>query len=173
MKKFNVLLIAVFFSSLVFNSCKEEPRFDEPQNLISADVARLLNSNYNQTRHRLISSSIQREDANAIWYSIEELENYINYAKRKARDQNYSLTGLRFYLGAYPENSQDYGEAAGLTTVFVSPTGRRLNVQKGSVLNLPATTMQQVEENPDIESIDAMNYGGMGHPPKVIYPSNQ
>ncbi|NJM79971.1 MAG: hypothetical protein HC854_10735 [Flavobacterium sp.] len=46
------------------------------------------------------------------------------------------------------------------------------NTQKGSVLNLPNTTMQQTELNPDIESIDGMNYGSMGNPPKVVYPLN-
>ena len=59
-----------------------------------------------------------------------------------------------------------------MTTIFLTPTGKRTDVQKGSFLSLPAMTTQTLEENPDIEEIDPMNFGTMGHPPKATYPLN-
>lgn len=170
MKKLNLLLIAILFCSLLLNSCSEVPTYGEPTQLIKSEKAKELNRNYIQSRHRLISGSIGKEDANAAWYSLKELENYINYIKKEGKSKGYKVDGIRFYLGAYPNDNSVEGN---MTTIFLTPTGKRIPVQKGSVLNLPNATMQQTELNPDIEEISPMNYGGMGHPPKITYPLNQ
>lgn len=169
MKKINLLFLAMLFATLCFQSCIETPKYGEPKQLIKAEKAKELNRNYIETRHRLISGSIGKEDANAAWYSLEELENYINYIKKEGKAKGYKVDGIRFYLGAYPNDNSAEGN---MTTIFLTPTGKRTEVQKGSVINLPVTSMQQVETNPDIEEISPLNYGGMGHPPKAIYPSN-
>ena len=170
MKKLNFTLLILLCSPIFFHSCVEVPSYQEPRQLINTDLARLFNSNYNETRHRLISSSIQREDANAAWYSLEELENYIHYIKIQGRNKGYNVSGIRFYLGAYP-NTNEYGEKANLTTIFLSPTGNRLPTQKGNVINLPSATLLATE-NPDIEEINPLNFGTMGPPPRMVYPSN-
>ncbi|WP_240723609.1 hypothetical protein [Flavobacterium sp. J27] len=171
MKKFNYGLLTSLFLIFLFQSCTEvEVKHDEPTQLISNDVAKELNQNYNRTRHALISQSINKEDANSTWYSIKELENYIYYIKREGKNKGYDVDGIRFYLGAYPNTSQ-YSHKANMTTIFLTPTGKKVDVQKGSVLNLP-TMMQTEEENPDVDELSPMNFGTMGHPPKAIYPSN-
>lgn len=150
------------------NSCSEGPIYGKPTQLIKSEKAKELNRNYLETRHRLISGSIGKEDANAAWYSLKELENYINYIKKEGKSKGYKVDGIRFYLGAYPNDNSAEGN---MTTIFLTPTGKKIEVQKGSVLNLPAIT-QTLEENSDIEEISPMNFGGMGHPPKAIYPLN-
>ena len=83
MKKCNYLLLTCLFALFLFQSCTEmEVKHEEPTQLISNDVAKELNHNYNNSRHRLISESINKEDANSAWYSIKELE------KDAARLQN-------------------------------------------------------------------------------------
>ena len=172
MKKCNYLLLTCLFTLFLFQSCTEvEVKHEEPTQLISNDVAKELNRNYNNTRHRLVSQSINKEDANSAWYSIKELENYIYYIKKQGKAKGYNVNGIRFYLGAYP-NTSEYNEKANMTTIFLTPTGKRTDVQKGSFLSLPAMTIQTLEENPDIEEIEPMNFGGMGHPPKATYPLN-
>ncbi|VXB69134.1 conserved exported hypothetical protein [Flavobacterium sp. 9AF] len=171
MKKINNLLLTSLFLLFLFQSCTEvEVKHDEPTQLISNKVAKELNQNYNRTRHSIISQTINKEDANSAWYSLEELENYIYYVKKQGKEKGYDVDGIRFYLGAYPD-TQEYDTKANMTTIFLTPTGKKTSVQKGSVLNLPAM-MQTSEENADIEEISPMNFGTMGHPPKAIYPSN-
>ncbi len=88
MKKFNYLLLSSMFTFLIFQSCTDvPPKHDAPRQLISNEEAKQLNENYNSTRHRLISSTIEKEDANAIWYSLEELENYIYYIKKEGKNK--------------------------------------------------------------------------------------
>ena len=172
MKKCNYLLLTSLFSIFFLQSCTEiEVKHEEPKQLISNDVAKQLNDHYNTSRHKVISESINKEDANSAWYSLKELENYIYYIKKEGKNKGYNVDGIRFYLGAYPNNPQEYNNKANMTTIFLTPTGKKIEVQKGSVLNLPAIT-QTLEENPDIEEISPMNFGGMGHPPKAIYPLN-
>ncbi len=171
MKKINYLLLTSLLLILVLQSCTDvPPKYDEPKQLITNEEARELNNNYNRTRHRLISSTIKKEDANAIWYSLEELENYIHYIKKEGKNKGYNVDGIRFYLGAYSNDPQKYNDKANMTTIFLTPTGKKVDVQKGSVLNLPAM-MQTQELNPDIEEIQPMNYGNMGPPPRMEYPS--
>lgn len=171
MKKFNYLLLTSLLTILVFQSCSEVPqKHDAPRQLITNKEAKELNDNYNNTRHRLISSSIQKEDANAIWYSLEELENYIYYIKTEGKNKGYNVDGIRFYLGAYSNNPEKYNDKANMTTIFLTPTGKKVEVQKGSLLNLPSMIQTQ-ELNPDIEEIEPMNYGNMGPPPRMEYPS--
>lgn len=169
MKKIKLLLLGILFSTLLLNSCSEIPKkYGEPKQLIKSEKAKELNRNYIETRHRLVSGSIGKEDANAAWYSLEELENYINYIKNEGKSKGYKVDGIRFYLGAYPNDNSVEGN---MTTIFLTPTGKRIETQKGSVLNLPSATLL-TEENLDIEEISPMNFGTMGHPPKAIYPLN-
>ncbi|MES2747713.1 MAG: hypothetical protein V4648_05010 [Bacteroidota bacterium] len=125
-----------------------------PTQLITKAFAITLNQNYINERSRLISGEIGYDDANAIWYSLEELENYIAYIKSEAAKIDYTADGIRFYLGVYP-NEPEYGDKAGMTNIFLSPTG----YQNG-----------QQSSNADIADIDPMNGGGLGNPPIIDYP---
>jgi hypothetical protein len=161
MKKiFTIIALAV-----ILQSCeKEEKRFENPKQLISVKEAKELNLRYINERSRLISESLKIEDANAIWYSIEELENYIYYAKTQGAKKGYKIDGIRFYLGVYSKDPRN-AEKAGLTTIFLTPTGKKVN-QKAAMLNF-STAVQ--EKYTDVTIVEPLNYGGMGNPPKIIY----
>jgi DNA polymerase sigma len=165
-------VIPILLGLLLNTSCEEkkkvveEKKFEEPKQLISPKFAEELNKRYNAERHKLISSVINREDANAIWYSIEELENYINYVKKEGEKQKIKVDGIRFYLGVYPDDAKTYGNKAGLTTIFLTPTENKV-IQKGSMINLSA--MQDEKQSVDVTKIAPDNYGGMGDPPKQEY----
>ncbi len=132
-----------------------------PQQLISVETAKSLNSNYNAKRADLHLKAIGKEDANAVWYSLEELENYIEYIKSEGEQQGLSIDGIRFYLGVYPETETN--GKAGYTTIFLSPTG-------GSVEECQAAKLEvNVGVSQDITSIEPLNYGSMGNPPKMEY----
>lgn len=134
-----------------------------PKQLITAEKARELNQNFIDLRGNLNAKAIGKEDANAIWYSLEELENYIEYIKSTGAENGYIVDGIRFYFGVY---SEDEGkDKAGYTTLFLSPTGK----SEGSATEKNSLIDQQEGNSQDLVSIEPLNFGSMGNPPKKTY----
>ncbi|MDQ6530541.1 hypothetical protein [Flavobacterium sp. LHD-85] len=136
----------------------------KPSQLITKEFARQLNVNYNNKRASLTAKREQKEDANAIWYSLEELENYIHYIRTNGAKDGYNVDGIRFYFGVYPDD-EAHGEKAGLTTLFLVPTGKKA---KSSTEQVQSFALMQ-ETSSDIQSIEPMNYGNIGRPPSLLY----
>lgn len=133
---------------------------NEPKQLITSEFAKQLNQEYIKERANLKAKINGEEDANAVWYSLEELENYINYIKEEGESKGIEVTGIRFYFGVYPKNTEEKGKA-GKTTIFLTPT------KKNDVDGV--MRMVVMEENADATEIEPMNYGTMGNPPKLEY----
>lgn len=136
----------------------------KPSQLITKEFARQLNSNYNNKRASLVAGKEEKEDANAIWYSLEELENYIHYIKTNGAKNGYNVDGIRFYFGVYPDDEK-HGEKAGLTTLFLVPTGKKAE----NNTQVQSFALMKEAASSDIESLDPMNYGNIGRPPSLIY----
>ncbi len=132
-----------------------------PKQLITKDFAIELNQNYLNSRSTIIRDALGGQDADAVWYSLEELENYLEYVKSEAKAKNYQVDGIRLYLGAYPEKTT-YGASSGKTTIFLTPTGWADDVDLAA----------RGEQSPDISEIQPMNFGGVGNPPTLEYPIN-
>lgn len=137
----------------------------KPSQLITKEFARQLNVNYNSKRASLTAKKSQKEDANAIWYSLEELENYIHYIKTSGAKDGYNVDGIRFYFGVYPDDEK-HGEKAGLTTIFLVPTGKKAEKTTAKIQTFALT---QEESSSDIPSLEPMNYGNIGRPPSLLY----
>ncbi|KAF2338297.1 hypothetical protein [Flavobacterium tistrianum] len=135
----------------------------KPSQLITKEFARQLNVNYNNKRASLVAGKEKKEDANAIWYSLEELENYIHYIKTNGAKNGYNVDGIRFYFGVYPDDEK-HGEKAGLTTLFLVPTGK-----KAENNNQVQSFALMQEASSDLQDIEPMNYGNIGRPPSLIY----
>jgi len=167
--KQTILVITITTTLLFLNACTDKPQYEAPTQLITNNLASDLSARYSEKRSGLILADIGKEDASAVWYSIEELENYINYVKCKGTEKGIDVTGVRFYMGVYPSDSTAYHEKAGLTTIFLSPTKKRTLVPN-RVEKSARTSQSLDEENVDATEIEPLNYGGIGNPPKVIYP---
>jgi hypothetical protein len=123
--------------------------------LITLEKGKELNLNYNtQTPLRLTANGA--DDANAVWYSLEDLENYINYIKNEGVQKGYTVDGIRFYIGKY--SAAEANGRAGYTTIFLSPTGSPVG-----------QTNSTSQGSKDITTIKPLNFGSMGNPPKMIY----
>ena len=131
----------------------------KPTQLIPFEKAQKLSALYNEKRAGLHLKDIGKEDANAVWYSLTELESYIAYIKEEGQAQGYHVDGIRFYMGVYPD-AEDKA-VAGFSTIFLSPTG---TVSDGA---LKAAASK--DGSKDILTINAMNFGSMGNPPKLQY----
>lgn len=131
----------------------------KPTQLISFEKGKELNRNYNEKRGALVTEKSGVEDANAFWFSLEEIERYIAYVKDSGVEKGFTVDGIRIYLGVYSEAES---KNAGYTTVFLTPTGAANQVMLTRDVSLQS-------DSPDITEIEPLNFGSMGNPPKLNY----
>ncbi|WP_235270872.1 MULTISPECIES: hypothetical protein [unclassified Flavobacterium] len=167
MKKMNNVLIADDLQTIEIKSKEDNMSYSKPKQLITNSFAKELNNNH--TEAIATANKNAKDDANAFWYSLEELENYINHIKTEGIEKGYKIDGIRFYIGKYP-NKEEYKEKAGMTTIFLSPTGYKTEAQKSSLLSY--SSKEELGQSSDVDEISPLNYGSMGNPPKMSYPSN-
>jgi hypothetical protein len=126
--------------------------YQKPKQLISVDQAKELNKNYNLKHTFNVATQDINEDANAVWFSINEIQNYIDYIKEEGALKGHIIDGIRFYFGVYSDTESV--DKAGFTTIFLSPTRK-----------LPNSTIVAK----DCTDLELLNYGSMGNPPKLEY----
>lgn len=83
---------------------------------------------YKQKRWVSNSERISKPDSLSAWYSIEEMENFLNLAKSHGGD------GIKFYYGAYPEDYSAKPEYAGRQTLIMVGTKSKLT-ELGAIAN--------------------------------------
>ena len=127
---------------------------NNPKGLISPKQAKILNDAYT-SRCELVSRDItKRPDNRSTWYSLEEIENFLSYAKAQAKELGYEMDGIRIYCGAYPEENRQ----AGYSTSFIVPTASDKIAKEGD------------GESHDIQGANGLNFGQGGDPPAANYP---
>lgn len=154
----------LIFSVLALTSCAEQEskNVKPPEGVISVKEAKLLDKTFTETRHNLISNSLGIQDNRSSWWSIEDIENYIAYAKSKASEEGLKVNGLRIYFAAYPKDFKNQ-EVAGRSTLFIVPTGAK-SIQESSLSILNTS----FDENDDLD-IPPLNMGHAGNPPHRGY----
>ena len=131
-----------------------------PKGIITPKEAMTLDNAFD-VRHALISESIlKRPDNRSSWWSLEDIQDYLKFAKNESNELGYTMSGVRVYLGAYPT-----GKEVGYTTMFMVPTGFK-NISKGS-----STIVNMVSpEDGDVPGGSGLNNGTLGDPPSAKYP---
>lgn len=170
MKNFGLFILGAIIGALAvyFYCCSEDnitdpPEIIAPSGLIKPAEAKALDQAYN-LKHSIINDSLFRKSTNggdnrSSWWSIEDIQNYINYAENQVGELGYTMDGLRVYLGSYPDSK----EQAGLTTMFFVPTGYQ-STSQGSMFTYPQGGGM------DIPGGNGLNHGGNGVPPSANYP---
>ncbi len=124
----------------------------KPEKCITVEEARDLQNNWKRTRGKEIERGQGYVDTPEFWYSIAELEEYIEYVKLKSGEQGVNNPGLRIYLGAYPS----LGQKKSFTTIFITPT-----MPMGDEKSLNENEGEQVNNY----EIDPINESQQGYPP--------
>jgi pyridoxine 5'-phosphate synthase PdxJ len=75
--------------------------------------------NYKQERWIQNSERLGKEDSLSAWWSIEELEKFLETAK------THSADGVKFYFGAYAKDYTEKPEYAGLQTLAMVATKQK------------------------------------------------
>lgn len=172
MKNFGLLILGFLLGGLVIyffglKPVKGDPIVQNPRSpkgLITSKEALALDKAYN-LKHRIINDSLFKKsenggDSRSAWWSIKDIQDYINYAENQAGKLGYTMDGLRLYMGSYPDSR----EQTGLTTMFFVPTGYK-NTSDGSMFPLQGGDISH-----DIEDADGLNRAGQGDPPSASYP---
>ncbi|HMQ44186.1 hypothetical protein [Mariniflexile maritimum] len=129
----------------------EEPitRIVKPKGVISQEQAKLLNEEWTIYRKAAVDSAAQKqgrkEDDRSTYWTLEDIENYLVYAKNQADSLGYAMTGIRVYLGVYGKNADE--TKRNLTTMFLVPTGKKTQ-SKASTFTLPPSNDDDLPVNP-------------------------
>ena len=68
---------------------------------ISQKEAKKLCQNYLDTKAEAMEKIVGKADANAIWFDLKGLRDFLTFARRKGKRQNQIVNGVRDYLGSY------------------------------------------------------------------------
>lgn len=126
-------------------------KMDQPKKCFKIEEARALQNNWKKSRGKEIENGQGYKDTREFWYSIEELQEYLDHVKQKSKEQGVKTPGIRVYLGAYPKAEQ----AKSYTTIFLAPT-------------MESSDTDDVEgggSNKNNYDISPMNESQSGHPP--------
>ncbi len=126
--------------------------------LITSEQAAELNACFKAKQNKGFDAENDSNFACSSWYSLEDLEGYINYVKQEALKKKIPVDGIRFYFGVYPENTEDKSKA-GQNTLFMCPTAASKSFSEDN----------GDDNSEDVTEIFAMNYGDNGNPPKNEY----
>lgn len=136
-----------------------EEDFAPPSGVISIKEAIALNDEWTKTRCNAMDGCITKvsggkvtHDNRSSWWSIEDLEAYIKYAKSQTKKK---VTGLRIYCGAYnnPDNDGNF-----YATSFIVPTTGEGSLGKDTA-----------DGGPEDLPIPPLNVGHQGDPPEEEY----
>ncbi|UAB80364.1 hypothetical protein INR76_09565 [Marixanthomonas sp. SCSIO 43207] len=113
----------------------------KPAKCISVDSARELQDNWVNTRAVEIEQAQGSVDTREFFYSVEELQEYLDYVKDMSTKQGITNPGIRIYFAAYDTQSDDKA------TIFLAPTNGNTSSSSNNY------------------SIDPLNKGMGGWPP--------
>ena len=82
--------------------------------------------NYKQERWVHNSKRLGKEDSLSVWYSIEELEEFI------AKSKDHGADGIKLYFGAYDKDHQEQPLFAGRQTIALVATRHKVTEAGGS-----------------------------------------
>lgn len=114
----------------------------KPAKCISVAAARKLQDNWKATRAVEIEKAMGSIDTREFVYSVEELQEFLDYVKSESLKQGIATPGVRIYFAAYDS------AASRKATIFLAPTEGNLDSSDNNY------------------SIDPLNMNNGGWPPK-------
>lgn len=132
----------------------------KPEKCISVEDARKEQDEWVKTRGKDIEKCCGYEDTREFWYSLDELQEYLDYVREKSKEQRVKNPGIRFYLGAYPTTKKDRGYC----TMFLAPT-KEANSKRGAIKRSNSIERAEDTTNTNNYEIEPLNTITSGYPP--------
>jgi hypothetical protein len=102
-----------------------ETSFYKPSGVITQERGVELSDSWSAKNAELFSKSNNTkfdDEVKSLWWSLEDLRNYLEFAEHEAQEKGYNMTGVRVYFAAYPEKDNQ-------NTLFFAPTGHKAESQ--------------------------------------------
>lgn len=125
----------------------------KPKKCISVERAKQLEKHWVETRGKDIEDAEGYLDTREFWYSLDELQEYLDYVREKSKEQGVEKPGIRVYMGAYPQTN----DKKSYSTIFLAPTKEKSG-------NSEEETTEDVDENN--YEIEPLNDSQGGWPPR-------
>ena len=139
----------------------------KPKGCITVEKAKMLERNYVEKIEKPLEKVLGCEECREFWWSMEDLEDYIKYAKKKAKKKGYKNLGMRFYLGKYgkhhDEHESDEDHDHEHVTLFMVPTGVHSTKKLTPITKTVGAKAAKQDEN--ITEVPPYNRGGGGKVP--------
>ncbi|GAA4239529.1 hypothetical protein GCM10022291_34200 [Postechiella marina] len=139
-KIYNITILTIFVMVIALACTKKEKTasvkedkkdkdYTAPKNIIDVEKSINLYNAYSKSRSEYVAPYLQKiyenpnfQDTKFVWYSLEEMKEYIAYIEKVQRENPaYDITGIRFYYGAYSQKSQSK-RFPNQQTLFMAPT---------------------------------------------------
>ena len=167
-KLINVILGFVLGAVLTYYFCPREfqntPQISKrvPYDTISVQEAKVLSQNWERNNPTEIDSTLDVEGSKkqmrSVSWSLEDISDYLVYAKAKSDTLGFTMTGVRVYLGNYGNVRNPVKKNR--NTMFIVPTGHR-STSKASTLNL---NILVAEEDILVPPLNEATGGDGGYP---------
>lgn len=130
----------------------------KPQKCISVNDAKVLQDKWVESRASEIEKAQGYKDTREFSYSLEELQEYLDYVKIESDKLGIKKPGIRIYFGAYPKSNDKKSYA----TLFLAPTKEKSGPSEGE--------LEADGANENNYDIDPLNEAGAGIPPLPYNP---
>ncbi|MGZ5188038.1 MAG: hypothetical protein ACXWB5_01235 [Kaistella sp.] len=161
------LLSAVFLSGCGKKAEQSPVSNSFQKKLIDKNLMSQLDSVYANNNYRFINENRATDmpDSKEFWYTIEELEGYIAFAKKEAENKNQKLTGIKIKMGQYPAKGQYDSrlepQLYGYQTVYLVPTV--ISVDGNAAAKSSAEKDSQLKGE-EIEGVPGMDFSSATPP---------
>jgi len=144
MKKLVYIIFGLIVGALLtYYFCPREvnpggtTKANPPKDTITVAQAKILSDNWANNNPTRIDSLIDvegpRKAMRSVWWSLNDINEYLAYAQAKSDTLGYTMTGVRIYLGNYGKDAKP--SKKNRNTMFIVPTGPK-NINKGSSISL-------------------------------------
>lgn len=133
--------------------------------MIDKDLMLKLDSTYAANNYRYINEKRGKNnpDSREFWYTLEDLEGYIAYAKKEAENKKQKVTGIKIKIGQYPGkgdfDSRLDAKLYGYQTVYLIPTVISADEQEK-----PSTEHASQVKGKEIEGVPGMDFSSATPP---------
>lgn len=154
MKKLLYLFLGIIIGSIVtYYFCPKDatskmPTIEKmavkpPKDTISIAEATKYSQNWGKYNPTEIDSTLEfegpRKQTLSVWWSIEDINEYLAYAEYGADSLGYTFTGLRVYFANYGNDTAKLTKRH-RNTLFIAPTGQENKAMASSLnISLPPT----------------------------------
>lgn len=153
----------------IHNSKNDENLVLSPSGYISFNEAVILFNNYEHQYIASFAAKVTKEYyTKAVWYSLDEIKEYIYYLKKKSNDHKLAITGIDVFFGVYNTDPSLELKSNAQTLFLTASTQQEsiIDIDNTSLKNFIKNDFFLKDDNSDnLDESLALNMGQLSPPP--------